>query len=101
MSGLHSFITVSIMMDPIQNMMIALQGGIDAVFENNKAKAKVVYDAIADSGGFYRSPVDPSVQSLMNVPFTIPSNPDLEKEFVKASSKAGLVRVPQSHTSDA
>lgn len=69
------------------------EGGIDAVFENNKAKAKVVYDAIADSGGFYRSPVDPSVQSLMNVPFTIPSNPDLEKEFVKASSKAGLVQL--------
>lgn len=62
------------------------------MFENNKAKAKVVYDAIAGSDGFYNSPVDPSVQSLMNVPFTIPSHPELEKEFVSEASKVGLVR---------
>lgn len=29
--------------------------------------------------GFYANPVDPAVRSLMNVPFTIPSSPDLEK----------------------
>lgn len=29
--------------------------------------------------GFYHNPVEPSVRSLMNVPFTIPSKPDLEK----------------------
>ncbi len=46
---------------------------------SNEAKAKVLYDAIADSNGFYNNPVDPAVRSLMNVPFTIPSKPDLEK----------------------
>ena len=49
-----------------------------AVRANNVAKAALVYGAIAASGGFYHSPVDPACQSKMNVPFTIPSNPDLE-----------------------
>lgn len=32
-----------------------------------------------------------AVRSLMNVPFTIPSNADLEKEFIAAASKRGMV----------
>lgn len=54
-------------------------------------QAKLVYDAIAESGGFYSSPVDPAARSCMNVPFTIPSNSDLEAEFVKEAGAAGLV----------
>ena len=27
----------------------------------------------------------------MNVPFTIPSNPDLEKEFIAQAAKLGMV----------
>ena len=57
---------------------------------NNVAKAALVYGAIAASGGFYHSPVDPACQSKMNVPFTIPSNPDLEKAFVAEATAAGL-----------
>lgn len=40
---------------------------------------QVLYDVIAESNGFYSNPVDPAARSLMNVPFTIPSNPELEK----------------------
>jgi len=65
-------------------------GGLTAVRANNEAKAKIVYDAIAGSNGFYSSPVDPAARSLMNVPFTIPSNPDLEKAFVAEATAAGL-----------
>ncbi len=54
-------------------------GGLSAVQAANEAKAKLLYDAIDNSNGFYNNPVDPAVRSLMNVPFTIPSNPDLEK----------------------
>lgn len=54
-------------------------GGLEAVQANNVEKAKVLYDAIEGSSGFYHNPVDPACRSLMNVPFTIPSNPDLEK----------------------
>jgi phosphoserine aminotransferase len=69
------------------------QGGIDAVHQNNQRKAQTVYDAIANSDGFYQNPVDAAAQSLMNVPFTIPSNTDLEKEFISKAAAAGLVQL--------
>lgn len=56
----------------------------------------MLYDAIAASNGFYAQPVDPAVRSLMNVPFTIPSNADLEKTFVSEAAKQGMVR-PRAH----
>lgn len=68
-------------------------GGLPAVKANNDAKAKLVYDAIAASNGFYSSPVEPSVRSNMNIPFTIPSSPDLEKAFVSEASKQNMVRL--------
>jgi phosphoserine aminotransferase len=58
---------------------VQFTGGLTAVQANNEEKAKLLYDAIQASNGFYNNPVDPSCRSLMNVPFTIPSNPDLEK----------------------
>lgn len=76
-----------------QTHHIPVQGGIEAVYENNKKKAGVVYDAIAGSDGFYANPVAEDVRSLMNVPFTIPSNPDLEKEFISGATAQGLVRL--------
>eukprot|EP00195_Chlamydomonas_chlamydogama_P010521 CAMPEP_0202899864 /NCGR_PEP_ID=MMETSP1392-20130828/9046_1 /ASSEMBLY_ACC=CAM_ASM_000868 /TAXON_ID=225041 /ORGANISM="Chlamydomonas chlamydogama, Strain SAG 11-48b" /LENGTH=401 /DNA_ID=CAMNT_0049586157 /DNA_START=97 /DNA_END=1302 /DNA_ORIENTATION=+ len=69
------------------------QGGLDAQLKLNERKAKVLYDAIEASGGFYNSPVDPAVRSLMNVPFTIPSNADLEKAFIKEADKLGLLQL--------
>lgn len=68
-------------------------GGLKAAQAFNEKKAGVVYDAIAGSGGFYQSPVDPAVRSLMNVPFTIPSNPDAEKAFIAEAAKQGLVQL--------
>ena len=65
-------------------------GGIDAVRANNVTKAALVYDAIEASAGFYSSPVDPAVRSLMNVPFTIPSDAALEGAFVKEAAAAGM-----------
>jgi phosphoserine aminotransferase len=69
-------------------------GGLEAVKANNDAKAKLVYDAIEASNGFYSSPVEPSVRSNMNIPFTIPSSPDLEKAFISEAAKLGLVGYP-------
>ena len=68
------------------------QGGLEAVQAANEAKAKVVYDAIAGSAGFFASPVAEAARSLMNIPFTIPSRPELEKDFVAEASKRGMVR---------
>ncbi|KAK9829638.1 hypothetical protein WJX72_007009 [[Myrmecia] bisecta] len=68
-------------------------GGLEQMEEYNEQKAQVVYNAIQGSNGFYNSPVDPAVQSMMNIPFTIPSNPDLEKQFVSEAAKQGLVQL--------
>ena len=68
-------------------------GGIDGVAASNAAKAKIVYDAIAGSDGFYVSPVAPGARSRMNVPFTIPSDPELEKKFVSEAATAGLLEL--------
>mmetsp|Transcript_15382 Transcript_15382/g.46438 ORF Transcript_15382/g.46438 Transcript_15382/m.46438 type:complete len:422 (+) Transcript_15382:160-1425(+) len=69
------------------------QGGIDAVYANNQAKADLLYNAIDGSSGFYDSPVDPAVRSNMNVPFTIPGKPELEKAFIAEAAKAGMVQL--------
>uniref|UniRef100_A0A6U2IZN4 Phosphoserine aminotransferase n=1 Tax=Chlamydomonas euryale TaxID=1486919 RepID=A0A6U2IZN4_9CHLO len=69
------------------------EGGLPAVQANNEAKAKVLYDVIEASNGFYNNPVDPSCRSLMNVPFTIPKDAELEKAFIKEAAAAGMVQL--------
>lgn len=56
-------------------------------------KAKLVYDAVEASNGFYASPVAREARSLTNVPFTIPSSPDLEKAFIAEAAQAGMVQL--------
>ncbi len=80
--GLHAPLSVA---RPAPRLMLSLlpaaaatPGGLQAVQAANEAKAKILYQAIADSNGFYNNPVEPASRSLMNVPFTIPSAPELE-----------------------
>lgn len=56
-----------------------------------------MYDAIEGSNGFYSSPVEPSVRSNMNIPFTIPSSADLEKAFISEAASLNMVcpQLPQ------
>lgn len=67
------------------------EGGLDGMQKRNDEKAGILYSAIDGSGGFFNNPVDPAARSPMNIPFTIPSNPDLEKAFVSEASAAGMV----------
>ena len=71
-------------------------GGIDAMQKTNKAKAKVLYDAIDGSDGFYVNPIAKANRSSMNVPFTIPSSQELEAVFVKEAAAAGMVSIRAS-----
>ncbi|KAL8549937.1 hypothetical protein ACS0TY_008679 [Phlomoides rotata] len=68
------------------------QGGLSEVEKNNEKKAQILYDAIDGSKGFYRCPVEKSVRSLMNVPFTL-AKPELEAEFVKEAAKEKMVQL--------
>lgn len=68
---------------------IERQGGVTAIAERNKRKAKALYDAIEQSGGFYRCPVDPRYRSEMNVVFRLPSE-ELEQAFISQAAATGM-----------
>ncbi|KAG8373604.1 hypothetical protein BUALT_Bualt11G0041600 [Buddleja alternifolia] len=68
------------------------QGGLSEVEKKNVKKAGILYDAIDGSKGFYRCPVEKSVRSMMNVPFTL-TKPELEAEFVKEAAKEKMVQL--------
>jgi phosphoserine aminotransferase len=66
------------------------QGGLAAAAERNAAKARLLYDVIDTSGGFYRGCAQPASRSQMNVTFRLAS-PELEARFVEASATAGMI----------
>lgn len=66
------------------------KGGLDAMEKHNREKAGIIYSAIDDSGGFYKSTVNRDSRSMMNITFRLPSE-DLEKSFVEDAAKEDLV----------
>jgi phosphoserine aminotransferase len=74
---------------------IAAEGGLLGIQERNEAKAKLLYDTIDNSNGFYRCPVEKSSRSRMNVVFRIAGGDEsIEKEFGKGAAAANLVGTP-------
>jgi phosphoserine aminotransferase len=66
------------------------KGGLAAMEKINDAKAKLVYDAIDNSNGFYKGTVSIKEQrSHMNVTYRLPSE-ELTDEFVKTAAKQGM-----------
>ncbi|MDR2455178.1 MAG: 3-phosphoserine/phosphohydroxythreonine transaminase [Deltaproteobacteria bacterium] len=65
-------------------------GGLKAMEERNASKAKALYGAIDQSGGFYKGTAREDSRSRMNVTFKLASS-DLEKPFQEEAKKAGLV----------
>jgi phosphoserine aminotransferase len=71
---------------------IQSEGGLEAMAEHNQAKAKIVYDAIDASSGFYQAVARAGSRSLMNVTFRTP-DADRDKAFVTealANDMSGL-----------
>ena len=64
------------------------QGGLEGIYEHNKAKAKVLYDFL-DQSTLFKGTVRPKDRSLMNVPF-VTGDAELDALFVKESKAAGL-----------
>jgi len=83
---------------------IESEGGLPGMEKRNNAKAKLLYDTIEASGGFYRCPVENSSRSKMNVVFRVgggagrsiaPQEMEaIEKQFAKEAAAAGLVGTP-------
>lgn len=66
-------------------------GGLEAVNKRNNAKAKLIYDAIDSSSGFYVGYADKNSRSIMNISFNIAGNPSLEPIFVEEAAKEGMI----------
>jgi phosphoserine aminotransferase len=66
------------------------KGGLAAMEKLNAQKARLIYDAIDNSNGFYKGTVANREQrSHMNVTYTLPSE-ELTDEFVKTAAKNGM-----------
>jgi phosphoserine aminotransferase len=66
-------------------------GGVSAIQKCNEEKAKLLYDTIGASAGFYRCPVEQSSRSKMNVVFRVAKGDEaVEKQFAKEAAAAGL-----------
>jgi phosphoserine aminotransferase len=67
------------------------QGGLAALEKRNAEKARLIYDAVDGSGGFYVGTVaDKAARSHMNVTFRLPSE-ELTDKFVKEAAGQGMV----------
>jgi phosphoserine aminotransferase len=74
---------------------IESEGGVAAIEKRNNAKAKLLYDSIEASGGFYRCPVENRSRSKMNVVFRVAGGDEnLENQFAKEAAAASLVGTP-------
>jgi phosphoserine aminotransferase len=68
---------------------IESKGGVENIQRINERKAAKLYTVI-DSGNFWRSPVEKSNRSIMNVVWRL-QNEDLETQFISEAKNAGLV----------
>ena len=66
------------------------QGGVEAMAELNRKKAKLIYDAIDGSKIFNAHVNEPSDRSLMNIPF-FSNSEDINKAFLEEANENGMV----------
>ena len=65
------------------------QGGAAAMKKRNERKAKLLYDTIDASDGFYTGHADRAARSTMNVIFHLPS-PEVDQKFCEDAEKEGF-----------
>ena len=71
---------------------IEAEGGVAAIEKRNDAKARLLYDAIDASGGYYMGPIEKDARSKMNVTFRVAGgNEELEKKFANEAAAARLI----------
>lgn len=67
-------------------------GGINEIAKRNEEKAKLIYDAIDESNGFYIGHAEKDSRSLMNITFRVKGE-ELEKKFLADAKQEGFVGV--------
>ena len=64
-------------------------GGLDRMLAHNQKKAKLLYDVIDSTGGFYKGHAQPNCRSLMNVTFRLADDATQDR-FLKQAEAQGL-----------
>jgi phosphoserine aminotransferase len=67
-------------------------GGINELAKRNEEKAKLIYDAIDQSNGFYIGHAEVESRSLMNITFRV-KDEELEKKFLAEAKNEGFIGV--------
>jgi phosphoserine aminotransferase len=67
-------------------------GGLASMHDLNRRKAKLLYDVIDESDGFYRGHAQPNSRSLMNVTFRLPED-ETQDKFLKQAKARNLVEL--------
>jgi phosphoserine aminotransferase len=77
---------------------IEKKGGAEGMQKHNEAKAKLIYDAINASKGFYNCPVEEANRSTMNIVWTIKKagldeagQAALDKAFIDGAKALGML----------
>jgi len=84
--------TFAIYMAGLVFQWLKKNGGIAVMEKANVAKAKLLYDTIDASNGFYNCPVNKADRSRMNVPFTL-KDANLDGDFLKQADARGLLQL--------
>lgn len=66
------------------------EGGLEAIEKRNNLKAKILYDVIDESDGFYVGHARPDSRSNMNVTFVLRTE-ELTKRFLNEAKEKGFV----------
>lgn len=67
-------------------------GGLEKIQKQNEAKAKILYDVIDQSNGFYIGHALPEDRSMMNVTFKL-GDEESEKRFLAEAGQVGLTQL--------
>ncbi len=77
------------MLKLVTDWLLNQVGGLEKMAEINRRKAKLLYDVIDRSDGFYQGHAEPSSRSMMNVPFRLADAAN-DEPFLKQAAERGL-----------
>ncbi|GAB4367285.1 MAG: 3-phosphoserine/phosphohydroxythreonine transaminase [Spirochaetales bacterium] len=72
------------------------EGGIPEMYRRNLEKAKILYEFL-DQSRLFRGTVDPTVRSLMNIPF-VTGSPEVDARFLKQAEARGFINLKGHRT---
>jgi len=64
--------------------------GLPELNRQAKERSSLLYNYIDNSNGYYKNAIDKKYRSLMNIPFRVKENEDLEKKFISEAAAENM-----------